>query len=117
MFPEGSYEIGSAVPSFFLKLFWAHNVCGRAGIFGKNPQQAKMTKNGTKNRVFELLLMAFLGKFCNNFCKIVRHEKDQEVDDNNINNFFRKILVWSKSTILGLKMVHPHKCGSSLRIF
>ena len=49
-----------------------------------------MTKNGTKNRVFELLLMAFLGKFCNNFCKIVRHEKDQEVDDNNINNFFQK---------------------------
>ena len=46
----------------------------------------------------------------------MRHESDQEVDDNNINNFSRRILVWSKSTIFGLKMVHPHNSGSDLRI-
>ena len=81
MFPEGSYEIvlsfrPSVHPSFhlsvnflgigssvFLETFLGPDivVCGRAGILGKNPQQAKTTKNGTKNRVFELLLIAFLG--------------------------------------------------------
>ena len=62
--PEGSYEIRSARLSFRLPVsFFAigslvfsetlHGVrdpyivvCDRAGIFGKNPHRAKMTKNG-----------------------------------------------------------------------
>ena len=61
--PEGSYKIGSVRPSvrkfsrdllisFFLKLSMVLGphiyLCVTTGSFGKNPHQAKMTKNGQK---------------------------------------------------------------------
>ena len=67
---EGSHKIGSVRPSFRLSLSFLGSletlhgvkgpyivVCGRAGFFGKNLHQAKMTKNGQKvaqNMFFQL---------------------------------------------------------------
>ena len=49
-------------------------------------------------------------KFCLN-------EKDQEVHENYVNGFSGKIIIWGKSAIFGLKMVHPHNFGSALSFF
>ena len=50
----------------------------------------------------------------NFFKKILHIERDQQVDENNINVFSKKNLVWGKWTILCTKMVHPHNSRSEL---
>ena len=53
------------------------------------------------------------GRFLLKFCTM----KGAKVDENDINNFPKKIFVWGKWTILGPKMAHPHNSGSAVRIF
>ena len=40
----------------------------------------------------------------------------QQKDENNINDFSQKILVWGKSTIFDPKMPHPHNSGLAVRV-
>ena len=46
---------------------------------------------------------------------VLHNERGQQVDENDINNFFQKTF-WSKWTILGPKMVHIHNSRSAVRI-
>ena len=41
----------------------------------------------------------------------------QQVDENNINDFFQKMLAWGKSTILDPKIAHPLNSGLAEGIF
>ena len=59
--PDGSYKVGFGSLAFSETWHGVRGpyivVCDRAGFFGKNPHQAKMTKNGqkwSKNMVFGL---------------------------------------------------------------
>ena len=46
---------------------------------------------------------------------VLHNERGQQVDENDINNFFQKTF-WSKWTILGPKMVYIHNSRSAVRI-
>ena len=49
------------------------------------------------------------------FFLILHNEKDQYVDESNINGFYQKKFVQGKLAILGPKMSHSHNSGLALR--
>lgn len=51
------------------------------------------------------------------FFEMLHNEMDQDVHEHYIISFYEKTIVQGKFTILGLKIMHPHKSGFPVRFF
>ena len=55
--------------------------------------------------------------YSKNFLKGLYKERDEQVDESNINGFYLNVFVLGKWAILNVKMAHPHNAELALSVF